>query len=249
MAAKIKNIYLISNTYFLNNPPIINDNAWQALLEVLDINCVIDLISYKPTAINPPSSHNQVFTAIKEKYCLQDMFPANFLELSQEERGKKHKEAINRIFGKMIERAKKYQGKKSFRDGMYLRYNKESGNVLVLSIFQKQQNMIDHCARYFCGAIINQNICDVGFIDLYKLHFALRQSESYDKHYKGIPPYAREEEFQDSDDYREYMRERESAFEYYHSGNFWHDDFSFDTHKRIKICGKMDDIFSKGHFY
>ena len=233
------------NIYFLNNPLIINSNAWEALLEVLDINCVIDLISYKPTAINPPNSHNQAFASIKEKYSLQDMLPANYLELPQEERGKKHQEAINRIFGRMIEKAKKYQEKKSYRDGIYIRYKKENGNILVLSLFQKQQNMIDHCARYFCGAIINQKICDVGFIDLYKLDFGLRECESYDKHNKGIPPYARKEDFLDSDDYKEYMRQRESAFNYYHSGDFWHNNFSYDTQKRIKQCERMDIIFSK----
>jgi hypothetical protein len=233
------------NIYFFNNPLIINNNAWQSLLKVLDINCIIDFMSYKPTADNPPSCNNQVFDSIKEKYCLQSMLPSNFLELSKEERSKKYTEVVNRIFGRMIEKAKKYHEKKSVTKGIYVHYEKERGNILVLSLFQKQQNLIDHCSRYFCGAVINQNICDVGFIDLYKLHFGLRQSEHYDKHYKGFPPYAREGDFQDSDDYREYMRERDSAYNYYHSGNFWHNNYSYDTHKRTKKCEQMDDIFSQ----
>jgi hypothetical protein len=233
------------NIYFLDNPLIINDNAWKPLLDVLEITCLVDLISYKPNAINPPSADNLIFESVKEKYCLQKMLSANFLELQKEERSKKFTDKVNWIFGRLIEKAKKYKGKESTTRGMYVHYEKENSNVLVLCLFQKQQNLIDHCARYFCGAIINQNICNTGFIDLYKLHFGLRQSERYETNYKGLPPYALKEDFQDIDDYNEYMRGRERAFEYYHSGNFWHDDFHYDTNKRIKICKTMDDIFSK----
>ncbi|GHT27107.1 hypothetical protein AGMMS4957_22400 [Bacteroidia bacterium] len=233
------------NIYFLHNPLCIKEDAWHALLEVLDIDCVIDLLSYKETTINPPSCHNKVFSNIKERYCRKDMLPSNFSELSKEEKGKVVEKTNNRIFGRIIEKAKKYHGKKSYSDGLYIRYEKDRGNVLVLCFFDNQSGVIDYCARYFCGAIHNQNICDVGFVDLYKLHFTLRQSYSYNTHYKGRPRYANRFDFQNDDDYSDYERERQQYQDYYDAGDFWHAKFHYDTDKRIKICETMDGIFSK----
>ena len=228
------------NIYFLNNPQIINPNAFQALLKVLNINCLIDLVSYKPTVINHISSHNQIFSEINEKYILRDMLPNNFHELSKEEKNRKYTLSINRIFGRIIEKSKKYQR----RDNTTKIVSYEKDNILVLCFFQKQKYIIDYCARYFLGAIINQKICKVDFFDIYKLNFGLRQSEYYNKYYKFFPPYAHEYDFQSFDDYREYSRDRDSAFKYYHSGNFWHDDFSYDTNNRTKSSPFMDDFFT-----
>jgi hypothetical protein len=229
------------------NPSVVKLQAWQPLLDVLDIECIIDLLSYKSTAINPPSCHNEVFKAIQEKYCLKDMLPCNFSELSKEEKKAIYQKTVNKIFSRMIQKAEhKYSGKEGVREGCLLLYPKDKGNIFVLCSLDKQSSLIEHCATYFSGALRNKKLINLGFIDLYKIDFHYRELFFYDKH-KGIPPYMGRYDFADNESYDEYQRDREQAFDYIRKGDFWHESFHFDTDKRLKKCEWMDLFFSKLH--
>lgn len=171
------------NIYFLYNPYLINNSSWIPLLEVLNITCLIDLVSYKTDAKDPPSSNNNVFDSINEKYNLSKILPTNYSTLSQQEKRETYTKKLNSILSNVIEKAKTYINKKPVSPEPHkLVYENLGENILILCNPQpNDKKLINYCARYIHYAIINKRICNIKFVNQFTLKFDKRECEHYYK--------------------------------------------------------------------
>lgn len=178
------------NIYFVSLQSI-REDSWKAMLDVLNIECVVDLLFYKEDANDPFTSHHHVFDDISVKYNLPDLMPKGYFSYPKEKRLNTNKRGIQKIFRSLVESGiERYKFREPTKNGMYSSYVKDEWNVLVLCP-KLEISLIDYCSRYFCDKLFSykdSRSC-FKFIDLYQLDFIFHQVIRYNQNNYSLRSY------------------------------------------------------------
>jgi len=221
---------------------MIKKEIWPVFLKILDIDCIIDFITYKPDAVDPLSSNNRIFDNVKEKLNINDYISTNFTELTLEKRKKILKGGFNAFRDSLVEKS------------IFNEKEEKHNNILIFC----NPNFINSSTlNYWIQSYYNklykfrhQRCC---FIEFIILDFHLRESSIFNTMFEKLYFYRswyyknyiqnrnRREDFGDDEGYSCYLedvREIEKA-----SGKIWIEEFFFDIRKNIKTCKRMDNFF------
>lgn len=226
------------NIYFIS-PININIGSWKALLNVLNIECVVDLLSYKESANNPFTCNNEVFDDISTKYNINDLLPKNLSDLSKEKRLNAYKSKIQKIFASLVEYGiNKYKYKSPIKDGITIKYLKDKWNVLVLSPIL-YSNLINYCSKYFCNKLYNsykQSRDCIQYIDLFQIDFMEYEAIVYNKNNNHLDSTR-------SKLWRLYDNIEVVEFIESKGAEIWYNLFEYDIWANAKKCNMLDEIF------
>ena len=89
------------NIYFIS-PISININSWRALLDAMNIECVVDLLMYKQGVDNPFNCNHEVFDSISIKHNINDLIPEGYINYPKEKKSNTYKRKIQKIFRDLV---------------------------------------------------------------------------------------------------------------------------------------------------